>query len=194
MLAKPLTALAAALFLWLAGASVHSAALTEADYKAQKAVISTQYTTENAACKVLSGNARDICIQEAKGHEKISEAQLEADYQPSDKHQFEVRMAKAEAAYAVANEKCDDSAGNIEDVCRKEATSAYVTAKANAKLIEATLNANTEARAKTSEAVKDANTEKRFAAYAVAKEKCEALVGDTKTSCINSAKIEFSQP
>lgn len=193
MLVKPLTSLAAAFFL-LAGASAHSATLTETDYKAQKSAISTQYTTENSACKVLSGNARDICVQEAKGHEKIAKAQLEADYQPSDKHQFEVRIAKADAAYAVANEKCDDTAGNVQDVCRKEATSAYVIAKANAKVIEATLDANNEARTKTSEAVKDANTEKRHAAYAVAKEKCEALAGDTKTSCINSAKIEFSQP
>lgn len=162
--------LAAAFFL-LAGASAQSANVTEADYKAQKTAIATHYTTENRACKVLSGNARDICSQEAKGHEKIAKAQLEADYQPSDKHQFEVRMAKADAAYAVAKEKCDDTAGNVKDVCRKEATRAHVTAKANAKLIETTLDANTEALAKTNEAIKDA-----------------------KTHCISSAKVEFSQP
>ena len=188
-----LTPFAAAFFL-LAGASVHSANVTEADYKAQKTAIAARYTTENAACKVLSGNVRDICSEEAKGHEKIAKAQLEADYQPSDKRQFEVHMAKADAAYAVAKEKCDDTAGNIKDVCRKEATRAHVIAKANAKLIETTLDANTEARVKTNEAIKDADTEKRFAAYAVAKEKCEALVDDAKTSCINNAKVEFRQP
>jgi hypothetical protein len=30
-------------------------------------------------------------------------------------------LAKADAAYAIANERCDDLAGNAQDVCRKEA-------------------------------------------------------------------------
>ncbi len=193
MTINTLTAIATSLLL-LSGASVHSATLTKADYKAQRETISTQYKADDTACKALSGNAKDICVQEAKGKEKIAKAQLEADYQPSDKHQFDVRLAKADAAYAVAKEKCDDAAGNVKDVCLKEAKSAHVTAKANAKLIETTLDANAEARAKTSEAIKDASAEKRHAAYAVAKEKCDALAGDTKTNCINTAKVEFGQP
>jgi hypothetical protein len=188
-----LTALAATFFM-LAGASAHSASLTKAEYASHKAAISAQYKATRAACKTSSGNAKDICIEEAKGQKKIATAQLEADYQPSDKHQFDVRIAKAEAAYAVAKEKCDDAAGNVKDVCLKEATSAQVTAKANATVIETTLDANTEARAKASEAVKGANSEKRHAAYGVAKEKCDALAGDVKAKCIQTAKVEFGLP
>ena len=42
-------------------------------------------------------------------------------------------IAKAEAEYAVAKERCDDQAGNAKDVCVKEAKSAQTAAKANAR-------------------------------------------------------------
>lgn len=188
-----LSAFAAALLI-LAGTSAISASLTQDEYTAHKTAISDQYKATRAACKTSSGNAKDICIEKAKGQKKIATAELEADYQPSDKHRFEVRIAKADATYAVAKEKCDDAAGNVKDVCLKEATSAQVTAKANATVIETTLEANSTALVKTNEAVKEANTEKRHAAFGVAKEKCAALAGDAKANCIQTAKIEYSQP
>lgn len=184
----------AAAFSILTGTSAMGSALTAVEYTAHKTAISDQYKATRAACKASSGNAKDICVAEARGQRKMATAQLEADYQPSDKHQFDVRLAKADAAFAVAKEKCDDAAGNVKDLCRKEAEVEHVTAKANATVIEKTLEANTVALAKASEAVKDANTEKRHAAYGVAKEKCDALAGDTKANCIQTAKVEYSQP
>jgi hypothetical protein len=198
-----LTILSAALFLTMSTGAM-AATMTKAEYKEAKNALSATYKKEQAACKPLKGNAKDICVEEAKGREKVGKAELEANFAPSDKHQYDVRMAKAEADYAVAKEKCDDLSGNAKDVCRKEAKAAFVTAKANAKVTEKSADANATAREKSSEANakarkstadarKDASTEKRDAEYAVAKEKCEAYSGDAKTTCVNEAKARFGQ-
>jgi len=198
-----LTAIAAALCL-AASASAVGAAMSKPEYKTAGQDISNRYASDIAACKSMAGNAKDICTEEAKGREKVAKAELEANYAPSDKHSYDVRVAKADAAYAVAKEKCDDVAGNTKDVCLKEAKSAYVAAKADAKLADKTADANTTAREKTADAratarektadaQKDAATEKRDAAYAVAKEKCDALAGDAKASCLKDAKARYDQ-
>ena len=46
----------------------------------------------------------------------------------------------------------------------------------------------------TRAAVKDAHTVKDEAAFAVAKEKCDAFSGDTKTTCVRDAKLLYGQP
>jgi hypothetical protein len=58
---------------------------------------------------------------EAKGKDKVAEAELEAQYKSSKKATYEVSVIRAEADYAVAREKCDDKAGNDKDVYVKEA-------------------------------------------------------------------------
>jgi hypothetical protein len=40
---------------------------------------------------------------------------------------------------------------------------------------------------------KDAAKDKRDAAYAVAKEKCDAFSSDAKSNCINEAKARFGK-
>lgn len=186
------TILSAALFLAMSAGAL-AATMSKAEYKEAKDALSATYKTEQTACKALQGNAKDICVEEAKGREKVGKAELEAKYAPSDKHRYDARMAKAEADYAVAKEKCDDLAGNAKDVCRKEAKAAFVTAKANAKVAEKSADANAEARKSTAEARKDASTDKRDAEYAAAKEKCDAYSGDAKTTCVNEAKARFGQ-
>lgn len=185
-----LTAISAAFFL-LAGSSAIGAGLSKAEYDTAKADVSAKYKLDHTACKAMSGNAKDICVEEAKGQEKISKASLEDQYNPSEKHRYALRMAKADAAYAVAKEKCDDAAGNVKDVCRKEAKSAFVAAKADAKLVEKTADANTTANATVSGARKDASADKREAQWAVAKEKCDALAGDVKAKCLTDAKATY---
>ena len=187
-----LTALSAAFCLAIS-TSAMGGTISKVEYKAAKEDISAKYKADNAACKAMTGNAKDICIEEAKGREKVAKAEFEANYSPSSKHRYDVRMAKANAAYAVAKDKCDDFSGNAKEVCRKEAKSAYVTAKADAKVAEKTSDANATARETTTEARKDAATEKRDAAYGVAKEKCEALADDAKDKCIKDAKARYGQ-
>ncbi|MBL0143008.1 MAG: hypothetical protein IPP91_13120 [Betaproteobacteria bacterium] len=197
------TALAAAFCLAMSTGAI-GATLSKAEHKSAKEDVESRYKSEAEACKAMSGNTKDICIEEAKGRAKISKAELEASFSPSDKHSYDVRVAKADAAYGVAKEKCDDFAGNAKDVCRKEAKSAHVAAKANAKLAEKTADANASAaektndakataRAKTNDAVRDATAEKAEAAYAVAKQKCDAYAGDAKANCIKDAKVRYGQ-
>lgn len=198
-----LTALSTALLLVMSTGAM-AAGMSKADYKTAAAHISTQYKEDKAACKAMTGNAQDICIEEAKGKENIAKAELEETYHPSEKRRYNVRLAKADAVYEVAKEKCDDLAGNAKDVCRKEAKSAYVAAKADANVVEKTSDANTTARDKKddanatahaakADAQRDAETKKRDAAYGVAKEKCDALADTAKTRCIKDAKAMYGQ-
>lgn len=203
MIKFKLSVLSAAL-CFVASSGVMAAALSKADFKAAKGEISAVYKADKAACNALSGNAGDVCKEEAKGKEKVAIAELEMNQEPTEKHQYDLRMTKANAAYAVAKEKCDDFAGNAKDVCQKEAKSALVAAKADAKVAEKTAeasatankksaDANATARAKTTEVRRDAATDKRNADYAVAKEKCDAMAGDAKAGCIKNAKALYGQ-
>ena len=198
-----LTAVAAAFCLALSTGAI-AGTMSKADYKAAKADIAATYKADTAACKSLSGNAKDICTVTATGRDKVALADLEATYAPSEKLRYNARLAKADAAFALSKEKCDDAAGNAKDVCLKEANAAYVAAKADAKVANKTADANatarektdaanTAARATTTEARKDAAVEKNDAAYAVAKEKCDTLAGDVKANCIKDAKVRYGQ-
>ena len=73
--------------------------MTRAEYKAGKEEASAKYKSEKAACKSMTGNAKDICIEEAKGREKVAKAELENTYQPSDRHAYDARVTKAKADY-----------------------------------------------------------------------------------------------
>ena len=107
--------------------------LTKAEYKSEKDKISATYKTERAACNADKGNAKDICIELAKGKEKVDKANLEERYKPSEKTQHNARMAKADAEYAVAKERCDDQSGAAKDKCTAEAKTAHTKAKEEAK-------------------------------------------------------------
>ena len=152
------------------------AVMAKADYKAAKADISAKYKADQAACAGMTGNVKDICSAEATGREKIAYAELIATNEPTSRHRYDARLAQADAAYAVAIEKCDDLSGNAKDVCVKEAKAVRVKALADAKL-------GKEIR----ETKKDAAADKLDADYKVAIEKCDALAGDAKASCVAAA-------
>ena len=178
--------------------------MSKADYKAGKDKISADFKTARASCDSLSGNASDICAAEAKGNEKVALAELQASYKPSQKTRYEARLAKADAVYDVAKEKCDDLAGNGKDVCLKEAKAAETAAKADAKAQMKVAEANATAGEKTAEARSDASkkgvaarqdatADKSDAQYAVAKEKCDTYSGAAKDSCLDKAKLNFNK-
>lgn len=155
---------------------------TKAEYQASQSRIKAEYKVSKQACSDKSGNAKDVCIEEAQAHEKIALAELTHAYTGTAKDRTKLLIARAEAAYDVAKEKCDDSSGNAKDVCVKEAKAAQTKALADAKL-------GKEIR----ESKKDADEDKRKADYAVAAEKCDAMAGDAKSSCVSTAKSRFGQ-
>ena len=159
-----------------------AANMSQTDYKADKVRISADYKTDKAACGSLAGNAKDICVEEAKAKEKVARAELEYRYTGKPADQTEVLVAKAKAAYAVAKEKCDDKAGNDKKVCVQEAKAVETKALADAKMGK-----------QIGEAKKEASEDKRDADHKVAVEKCDSLAGDAKTSCISAANAKFGK-
>ena len=148
-------------------------------YQNGKALADTQYKAEKEKCGSLTANAKDICMEEAKGHMKVARAEGEFAYSGKAKDEMNVTVTKAKVAYAVAKEKCDDLTGNSKDVCVKEAKATEVSALADVKMNK-----------KVSAAKAESAEEKHDAAYKVATEKCDALTGDAKSSCMTSAKAE----
>jgi hypothetical protein len=106
--------------------------MTKDAYKAEKERIKDDYKADKARCGSFSGNAKDICLAEAEGKEDVAEADLEARYKPSKASHKKAAIAKAEADYKVAKEKCDDQSGNAKDVCLKDAKATEAAEKANA--------------------------------------------------------------
>jgi len=159
-----------------------AASMNKADYNAAKARFSADYKAEHSACASQTANAKDICVEEAGAKQKVALAELEYGYSGKPADQNKVKVAKAEAAYAVAKEKCDDRAGNAKDVCVQEAKAAEVKALADAKMGQ-----------QIGEAKVDASDAKRDADYKVAVEKCDAMAGDAKASCLSAAKVSFGK-
>ncbi len=174
-----------------AGAMAQS--LSKSDYKAGKNKISAEYKLAKAGCDSLSGNPSEICMAGAKGNERVALAELEAGYKPTPETRYQARVARAEADYDVAKERCDDRAGNTKDVCLKEAKSAEIAVKSDAKAQMKTSEANATANEKSDDASKDATKDKLAAGYRVAKEKCDTYAGNAKDVCVNEAKVRFGQ-
>lgn len=147
-----------------------------------KAQIETRHTQERAACEPLRGNARDVCREEAKGRERVSQAERMLRSSGSAADAYKLRVARAEAAYAVSRERCDDHNGNAKDVCIEQAKAIESKALADAKLGQT-----------VSEATHEAGESKRLADYKLAVEKCDAMAGDAKSNCLSAAKMVHRQ-
>ena len=119
--------LAASLF---AGSSF---ALTKNEYKVEKDRIEAAYKSAKAQCDKVSGNAEDVCEKQAKGNEKVAKAELENRYKPSERNAHKARVARADADYEVAKEKCDDLSGDAKSACKKDAKAAHTSAVKAAK-------------------------------------------------------------
>jgi hypothetical protein len=152
------------------------------DYDATKTRIDVDYKIARDACASRSANAKDICVEEASAKQKVARAELEYGYSGKLADETKLKVAKAESAYAIAKEKCDDKAGNAKDVCVKEAKAVEVKALADAKMGQ-----------QIGEAKTDASDAKRDADYKVAVEKCDAMAGDLKASCLSAAKVSFGK-
>ncbi|RJG03871.1 hypothetical protein [Noviherbaspirillum sedimenti] len=153
-----------------------------ATYQAEKESASANYKMAREKCNALSGNPKDVCVEEAKAAEKKSKANAEAKYKNTDKERMKARKVAADADYAVAKEKCDAKTGNEKDVCIKEAKAAQTKAKSEAEMSKEVRESKSEAAAET-----------REANYKVALEKCDALSGPAKDACVASAESKYGK-
>jgi hypothetical protein len=178
---------------YAAQSTLPSTPMTKDNYAMAKKDADAQYKIDKEACSSLSGNAKDICVAEAKGKDNAAKADAEASYANTPKARESARVARAKATYDVSIEKCDDLAGNRKDVCVKEAKAAFVRAKADAKVDRVAVDTRKDATAKQVEASKEANADKRDADYKVAIEKCDALAGPAKDACVSNAKVQYGK-
>ena len=183
-LAHPCKTLFAAAFaataMFAAGAS--AAAGDKADYNGVKERVEADYKADKQGCDAMAGNQKDICQEQAKGKQKVALAEAEYAYTGKPADANKVGIVKADAAYAVAKEMCDDKGANAKDVCMTEAKATHAKALADAKLDK-----------KIGEARMDAAEDKRDADYKVATEKCDSVAGDSKTACVNATKVKFNK-
>jgi len=142
------------------------AQMSPTDFNAGKTRIKNDYSTEKKTCSSQSGNARDICVAEAKGKENVALAELDNSYKPTLKTQYKVRAEQADATYDVAIQKCDE----------------MKTGQTNAA-----------AKTDNKEVRTDAAADKRAAELKVAEEKCDALASTAKDTCMAAAKAKFGK-
>lgn len=162
-------------------------AMTKVEYNTQKDTITGDYKVSRDKCNSLKANAKDICVAEAKGIEKVAKAELEEKYKPNARHTEKVAMAKGDAAYAIAKEKCDDSSGNAKTVCRADAKAAHVKAVEEARVVRVGAVAGSVNTGMRNMANKDENE----ANFKAATARCDGLAGAAKDTCTTDAKTKF---
>jgi hypothetical protein len=101
--------------------------------KAEREKIAADAKAAKEKCKDMKGNAKDICMAEAKGQEKVAKAELALKNKDTPKNRYDVAAAKADAEHDVAREKCDEMKGKEKEACQKDAKNARDAAKKQAK-------------------------------------------------------------
>jgi hypothetical protein len=152
-----------------------------------------QYKTDQAACSSRTGNAKDLCIADAKGREKTAKADAEAAYKTTPKAHEDARIARAEADHDVAKLRCNDMSGNAKEVCLKQADADLTKAKADAKVDRVAADTRQDSAKKQAEARHEATEARRDADYELAIEKCNSLTGPVKDACISDAKTYYGK-
>ncbi len=184
------TSLAIAVALGMS-ASAYAGLLSKDEIKRTEDRISADFKAAKQACDGRSGNAKDICMAQAKGNEKVAKAEFDARDKGTAKARQEFLLAKAEANHDVAKARCDDLAGNAKSVCQKDAQATFTKAKADATLERKVNDANITAAEKISDAQNQALNAKRDADFKAERERCNSLAGSAKDRCVNDAKARF---
>ena len=91
------------------------------EYKRMKDSVEADAKAAKKACDSLKDNAKDICQAEAKGKEKLAKKELDLKRNPNDKNRTDLEKMKAEVAYEIAKEKCEDQKGADALSCKKTA-------------------------------------------------------------------------
>jgi hypothetical protein len=125
-----LTAAGIGALCWTATAG---ADMRKAEFQSEMLRIDNEFDTAKARCDSFGGNARDICLAEARGNLQVAKAELEERKTPSTRTRYKVRLARAEAAFDVAAEECDEGTSAAKDACVEEAREALARDKAEAR-------------------------------------------------------------
>lgn len=168
--------------LCCSGAASAATSEAKAAYVQAKDSATATYKAARAQCDAITGNPKDVCIEEAKAARVRTEQEAGAFYKNTLKAYTSSRMKIASANFDLDKAKCGALAGNEKDVCVSQAKATLVATQADAKADKRAIEARTDAR-----------DDKRTAEYKVAREKCDAFAGAAKESCVSSAKTQFGK-
>ena len=187
---QPVTALLLAACAFAGGAHAESLAAKERRLDHERA--QAAYKLEWDSCKKLQGNARDTCKVKARGNFDVAKAEVEARYKPSPANEDGVKLARAEAAWRLAGEKCEELRGNAKDVCKADAKAVWVAARSEIRLSHASVDKGLYSRQAVNERM-EASVDTADALYAAAKERCAALSGAARADCVTAAMKRFGK-
>jgi hypothetical protein len=176
----------------LVGVAAHAAPISREAHRAQELRIEAEYDAAQARCKPLKGNARDVCKEQVRGVRDIEQAELALQYKPTVENDEKLRIAKAEATYAVSLQKCKPLDGNAREICRKDAKAVMAGAKAEAKLQKDVV-----AQQMRSDGIvrdrSDRDEKVAAAQFNAARERCEMLPADGRDVCLQDARRRFGK-
>ena len=102
---------------------------------------------------------------------------------PQSAEEYKAAVARAEADYRLARERCNTSGGTTKAICVAEAKAAEKRAKADAMV----------AHKNTDQARNDASLEYAEADYMVAKERCREQGGNARDICMEEARAAWAK-
>ncbi|MDQ1830553.1 hypothetical protein [Massilia scottii] len=161
-----------------------SAATPEAKaaYSQARDAASAAYKVARARCDTITGNPKEVCVEEAKVARVRSVEEATALYKNTLKAYTQSRLQIAAASYDLDRVKCKALTGNDKDVCIQQAKATLIAAQADARADRKAIEARTDAR-----------DDKRTAEYKVAREKCDAFAGAAKDTCVSAAKSQYGK-
>lgn len=92
--------------------------------QARMRIASANYDRDRVRCAAVTGNNRDVCLEQAKAVLVTAQADAKADKKTIEAR-AEAQEDKRTAAYRVAREKCDAFAGAAKDQCVSAAKSMH---------------------------------------------------------------------
>ena len=167
--------------------------MSKAGFAQAKVDADAQYKIDKEACSSHSANAKDICLAQAKGRDKVAKADAQAAYENTAEGPPERPRRARPGELRRRHREVRRPGRQSKDVCVKEAKAGLVKGKADAKVDRVAADTRQEGAAKRTEAREEANTEKRDAEFKVAIEKCDALAGPAKDSCVSGTKVQFGK-
>jgi osmotically-inducible protein OsmY len=135
------------------------------------------YKMATAKCTGMTGNAKSICMEEAKAARAHAQADAVAQYNNTAKGRAKARTAVADADFALAKAKCADMSGADKDNCINNATVVHTAAVADAKADRAVAVTTDNVTPVTSTATREATK-------AAAVDKCAQVAGQPNTGCL----------
>ncbi|HUL63076.1 MAG TPA: hypothetical protein VLW55_00540 [Burkholderiaceae bacterium] len=99
-----------------------------AEYLATKRQLSTELQAAKVACGAETSSRREICMADATGRDWVAKADLEVAYRSNARSRADARLARVDASFWLARERCDELAQQDGLVCMQQAKTVRLAA------------------------------------------------------------------